>query len=518
MMIENSKNVNTAPVETQGGDFKIGDNFYKSLEYKELQQKIKDLQKLMSLSDDIGERLEYSQRLNETEKILAGFVAEVKNLYESFTKTPLNTERLRLAKSHFEAGEYREARAILNAKEIAQEVKALKTEEKDLLTKTTQNKQHLIDKANEYLILAQLTVIDYNNPNRFEETKQHFENSLKAAEFYENVFEYATFLQEHIEIGTSIIEYKKALNITQNDEQKADSLHCLGKVYGINNDLDKSFEFFKDALIIREKIAKINPKYLLKVADTLNNLAVLHLKKYEFEDGLTTLKNVLKIRQESIPISLHSIAITLSNIATAYMSKRDYNESEQYFNESLEIYKILTRNESNFYLSDLANILNTASELFRLQNKFKQAVDFQNDSLNIYLKLSDKNPQKYLEFMASGYNNLAASYSQSNHSELAEQLWIKSLCIYRNLAKINLKAFLPLVAVSAVNLARYYTDGNTPDRSRALIFAVESYQSSLPFVNTLPDSKRDQNDALKIFAAWGEDVDAYLKNHNQATA
>jgi tetratricopeptide (TPR) repeat protein len=200
------------------------------------------------------------------------------------------------------------------------------------------------------------------------------------------------------------------------------------------------------------------------------------------------------------------------------MSKRDYNESEQYFNESLEIYKILTRNESNFYLSDLANILNTASELFRLQNKFKQAVDFQNDSLNIYLKLSDKNPQKYLEFMASGYNNLAASYSQSNHSELAEQLWIKSLCIYRNLAKINLKAFLPLVAVSAVNLARYYTDGNTPDRSRALIFAVESYQSSLPFVNTLPDSKRDQNDALKIFAAWGEDVDAYLKNHNQATA
>ena len=82
-------------------------------------------------------------------------------LAETFTKIPGNTERLKLARQHFEAGDYAAARTILDAGEMGNELDALLNQKQQLQSQQAENEANLIDKANEFLILARLTAVDY---------------------------------------------------------------------------------------------------------------------------------------------------------------------------------------------------------------------------------------------------------------------------------------------------------------------------------------------------------------------
>ena len=118
-------------------------------------------------------------------------------LAETFTKIPVNTERLKLARQHFEAGDYAAARTILDAEEMGNELDALLDQKQQLQHRQDENEAHLTDKANEFLILARLTAVDYTLADRYDKTVEYFEQSLKAAHTVENTFAYAYFLQEH---------------------------------------------------------------------------------------------------------------------------------------------------------------------------------------------------------------------------------------------------------------------------------------------------------------------------------
>ena len=71
----------------------------------------------------------------------------------------------------------------------------------------------LIDKANEFLILARLTAVDYTLEDRYPKTMEYFEQSLKAAHTAENTFEYASFLQKHNQFNAASPFYTEALKI-----------------------------------------------------------------------------------------------------------------------------------------------------------------------------------------------------------------------------------------------------------------------------------------------------------------
>ena len=103
-----SKNINKGDVNTNCGDFRIGDNFYKSAEYQDFQKQISRLQRLMELTDDMSEKLEFSKELNELQNQLEAFKRDIIQLAETFQKIDIDTERLRLAKQHFDNGEYKE--------------------------------------------------------------------------------------------------------------------------------------------------------------------------------------------------------------------------------------------------------------------------------------------------------------------------------------------------------------------------------------------------------------------------
>lgn len=209
--IQNSKNVVARSlVNTGGGDFHVGDkttilnNYYHSAQYQKLEAQRKELQAQFEQTQkkteqypddkDFGSQLrDIAKKLREKGKKLEEFKAEVIRLAETFAKIPLNIERLQLARQHFEAGNYPVARAILDAEPMGQELEALLQRKTRLEEQRAENEQHLRDKAHEFLILARLTAIDFNQPNRFDKTTDYFEQSLKAAHTLENTFAYAYF-------------------------------------------------------------------------------------------------------------------------------------------------------------------------------------------------------------------------------------------------------------------------------------------------------------------------------------
>ncbi len=239
------------------GDKVLGDkitNIY--VNTKDFQELESQLKKLQTQKDKLLERIakypedesfkteltKVNDDIKEQKQKIESFKADVVRLYETFTKIEINTDRLRLAKAHFDKGEFREADAILNAEEISNEVSLLKKAIEKTQTELAEMKGNLESKANEFLIKAQLWQTFYAEPDWFEKTCEYYEKALDAYRSHEVVFQYAVFLQKH-------------------------------------NQFAKAQFLYQEALQIRRELAKENPRtFLPDVAGTLNNLSIFYLQ------------------------------------------------------------------------------------------------------------------------------------------------------------------------------------------------------------------------------------------------
>ncbi len=99
-------------------------------------------------------------------------------------------------------------------------------------------------------------------------------------------------------------------------------------------------------MTIRRQLADKNPDvYLPYVADSLENLAILHCVTNRLQDAEEEYKDVLSIRQkiaDSNPDAyLHKVAQTLFNMALLYLDRKEYDSAEAAALESLEKYHIM---------------------------------------------------------------------------------------------------------------------------------------------------------------------------------
>ncbi|MCI5211791.1 MAG: hypothetical protein D3910_24100, partial [Candidatus Electrothrix sp. ATG2] len=101
----------------------IHNHLYGSVDYQILVAEIEEVKEdLEDLPPENTERrLRKSQKLNALQGQLEQFKEEVFRLYKIFTRISVNTERLQLAKKHFDNGEFRKADAILDTEKISDE-------------------------------------------------------------------------------------------------------------------------------------------------------------------------------------------------------------------------------------------------------------------------------------------------------------------------------------------------------------------------------------------------------------
>ena len=271
---------------------------------------------------------EFKKDLAEIERQMQAFKRDVVQLHEEINKIPLNTERLKLAKQFFDTGDFDKARAILDAEQITSEQDALLERQQELKAKQEQIQKQLDDKANEWLLKAQLTAIDYTlGDKRIPTTCQYFEKALKSGRAPERLFQYALFLQN-------------------------------------NNQFKTGEKIYQEALKEYRELAKANPSvYLPYVAGSLNNLGVLvkqdSSRRTEAEALYQeALKDYRELVKANPSVYLPDVATTLNNLGNlASVDSSRRTEAEALYQEALKDYRELAKANPSVYLPDVARTL-----------------------------------------------------------------------------------------------------------------------------------------------------------------
>ncbi|MCI5178651.1 MAG: hypothetical protein D3911_04875 [Candidatus Electrothrix sp. AW3_4] len=331
-----------------------------SVDYKELLQEIKDAKELLAgiAPEKTALRLKQSAKVEELQQRLEDFKENVFRLHELFTRIPLDNERLRKAKAHFDKGEFREADAVLKAEEIQEDVERLKLEEQAAKERLSAVRKGLEDRANEYLLKAQLSLLNpvAEGEDRFSRTEQWFKQALATARTVEVLFEYAKFLYKQNVFSRAKPLYEEALTEYRNKAAAdpkaflpdvATTLNNLAILHSKTGEYSLALKEYQEALKLYSRLAADQPKaFLPYVANILNNMGLLHSDTGEYSPALKEYEEALKIKRELAAKEpgafSQDLVKTLLSLSIFYLQAvPDKAKSVAYAQEAREILKTL---------------------------------------------------------------------------------------------------------------------------------------------------------------------------------
>jgi len=347
-----------------------------------------------------AELIALNTRRDSVQKVETRFREDVIRLAESFAKTALNSERLRMARALFEEGKIREADAVLNAREMQAEGDALlaKKEGLDSLLRI---------KADEFALKARLKATDYGDSLRYDSAEVYFNLSLKYGEITEAIWSFAEMLFLENQIIRSIKYYEKGLECAHSKPDKARFYNALGIAQvGINN-FTKSKVYYGLALKIRQKLAKEDAIYLSDLAET-------HM-----------------------------------NMGSYYRQVGEYTKAEKMYTLSLKENEELL-NQKKIPFSDLALIYSHLGGLYRVMGKTLEARDMNERSLKIYMDLAKSNFTDFGKYLGSTQMNLGVYYEEIDPVR-SEEFYRLAIETYKKLNKPS--QFEGDIALTTLNYA-----------------------------------------------------------------
>ncbi len=429
-----------------------------SPEFANMKTQLHDMEQLLALlpEDKEQERSELSARIYKHKELIESFKADVLKLAESFSHIEINTERLRRAKEHFDKGEIAEARVVLEdaLEEMADEKRGLlakkKEFEEDIVPK-------LQSKADEYLILAQTTALNYESSTHIKDAKSYFTYSIECRKFYENLNVYANFLEDHSEFHAAIECWRQALEIAQQTHNKKNEGDCLGNLGVAHKNLgqyQKAIEFYKKRLTIAREIGDRKGE-----GRGMGNLGVV----YEL---LGEVRTALKFHEQALQIAREigdrqGEANGLGNIGIDYKNLGEHQKAIYFQEQALTILRETgDRQREGQSLGNLGLVYDALGE-------YETAIEFYMQRLDIAREISDRRGegkglgnlgmtyhslgeyQKAIEFHeqklkivretgnrrdeGSGLANIGLAYNKLGETEKACNYWRQALAIYKTI-------------------------------------------------------------------------------------
>ncbi len=143
-------------------------------------------------------------------------------------------------------------------------------------------------------------------------------------------------LQRRDEEALSVL--RKALKVAKSDDGQSDgtfvsqTLNTLGMVYFRKGDVNKSEEFFNQAVRTLPNAESLNRR-----ADLLNNLGAVYHAKHQFEKAEQYLNGALKVTEGQVGPNHPDLTFTMAALALLYIDMRQYTHAEQQYLRALEI-------------------------------------------------------------------------------------------------------------------------------------------------------------------------------------
>ena len=247
----------------------------------------------------------------------------------------------------------------------------------DILKKCAEESKKLGEKNRLQKAITSIGV-SYGMAGDYAESIQHFSTALGIAQEINNkaaeASNYSNIGIVYKSLGdypTSMEYYTKAMEINHENNDSIGLASCYGNIgvlYDLLDDLDQSMAYYEKSIAIGEAIGK-------KQVSLILNIALLKIKKKEFEEALDMLNEYLKLNQEEGRQSYQLLA--LQNISHCYIEMGQYELAERFARSALD----LSREWD--YKNDIANGLTNLTNSLIGQERYIDALAAANEQLDV---------------------------------------------------------------------------------------------------------------------------------------
>jgi serine phosphatase RsbU (regulator of sigma subunit)/Tfp pilus assembly protein PilF len=225
-------------------------------------------------------------------------------------------------------------------------------------------------------------------------------------------FQMSVSLNQKIDSLCSINLKKK---LTKREEtvflkSKGVALNQIGIQYSGQGDNDKSLEYFKKSLKVKEEIGDKG-----QIASTLNNVGSIYLYLGNYEQTIDYYTKSLAVREEIGDDK--GIANSLNNMGGIYHIQGDYEIAIDYYKQSLKIRKLIEDKKG------MASSLNNIGLVYSDLGDNKEAINYYERSLEIKEELEDK------KGIAISLNNIGLIYFEQGDNDTALDHFSRSLAL-----------------------------------------------------------------------------------------
>lgn len=357
-------------------------NYGEFAQHRRLTETLDLLAKARDAEPDQIQRIKIVAEINVTQEQLSELETAIINFAGTITKIKDPSLRQIEARELFFAGKLDEARILLEAARdemngVKDRALAAKAKHQEKLEEIN---ARLLEMANDFLLLAQSTTVNFDSPTRIADASKSFRDSIECAKTFENTFAFGEFLFLHSDFREAIENWSEALKISQARKDSYNIANCLGNI-GVGHENLSEYGDSENYLNMALQISNEFGYYDIKIA-CLGNLATLYFSSGRVDEAISANQQVLEMsRQIGDELSEQN---SLGNLGVNYNSQRKTREAAEVLERAL---KIASRRED---LRGCCQIWGTMGIMFRDIEEFDLAIKYQKLSLEGCERLGDR--------------------------------------------------------------------------------------------------------------------------------
>lgn len=214
----------------------------------------------------------------------------------------------------------------------------------------------------------------------------------------------------NIQVDTSVMYARKALEISRNGNQKkfiADSYISLGSAMQASANYDSALFYLHSAIKSMQEAGDT-----LRTANALNNIGIIYDEKGDYDKALDSYFKGLRIAGQTKNKTMQ--AYIFSNIGVVYKKQKQYDKVLEYYNTALSLYKEL---KSDFGASVTSG--NIGSVLIQT-GEYEKSITYSQIARKGYEALG------FIRYVPYTLGNMAIAYDSLHKRKEAEEFYIEA--------------------------------------------------------------------------------------------
>jgi tetratricopeptide (TPR) repeat protein len=257
----------------------------------------------------------------------------------------------------------------------------------------------------------------YIEMREYDEADRFYQKAIGIDNSYENVYDYVLFLMEQNQLEQAKSFLEQLEQYTLLEHQRANVLNRLGIVYRQSKRFVGAKRVYTEALILREKLTKEDPKiHKNDLAWTYNNLGILHEHSKEFQLAEKHHLKALALRKELLKEQgdeyAYFVSCSMHNLGELYKSSNNIEKAENFLLEVLKTRRELFRKNPKKLMHPLASTLHELGTLYLHTSRVEESENFYEEALKLRRILAKNNPKAYKFVLADTLNGFIKLYKK----------------------------------------------------------------------------------------------------------